>query len=747
MKKVAVFGVVVLVLSIGLVAPMEASQVATLKAGGQSSDAKVMKKPHAQEKSITQQSQVTWNGPSGIIDTLRAYTGIGGINFGFGNGDSMLVWLQPQAACSLVAIRLNNINWEGNMLIDIWDGGHYDGHITTQDSTDANGWIGTYVPITSTNWIPGPVMGHSPLGWSALDQEHHFWGPFPYTITPSHANSWIEIPASAGLQGEVNLGGDPFYVGAVFYQISGWGFHCDDPDYLPYSFFKFYFQCCGPDNTHDGWFIRSYSPWVEVIVSYYENTPPDISSITIQNDTYGPGPFLIEAKITDVDAEDAANAGVADAHLVYTINAMTDSVPMSGPFEGGAFAGSLPDIEPWDAVTYFISACDPPGLCSKTSQISFERIQPLHPMADILLVNDGMRVDSLYLDLLDHLVVDDQNRRYEYEYWDITPHNGIDASVVNWGWNTIIVGGWGCRNTLPGFEYSSQDVFVSFLESGVSDTVSRNILYIDQDYFCVQPDYGCAWDEELGAEDFLYDYFGVAFAISDNHGAESGDYDSVAVGVNGDPITSDFADQPISFRPDVLTDTPENWNWPDWIESEAGGANRIFTYRDSHFGGGIRYDGDYFKTVYLPWQLDFAVDTTESGNVVPRPGVPLLLQNILRWFGTKIERLGVDPNAGQRSLPISCSLDQNYPNPFNVTTDVRYQIADDRFPFHTTLKIFNILGQEVRTLVDEVQQAGIYTVQWDGKDENGTEVGSGIYFYRFSTGRDITLTRRMILLR
>ena len=45
------------------------------------------------------------------------------------------------------------------MLIDIWDGSRYDGHITTTDSTDSNGWIGTYDPITSSNWVPGPVMG------------------------------------------------------------------------------------------------------------------------------------------------------------------------------------------------------------------------------------------------------------------------------------------------------------------------------------------------------------------------------------------------------------------------------------------------------------------------------------------------------------------------------------------------------------------------------------------------------------
>jgi hypothetical protein len=747
MKKVAVLTVVLLVLCTGYISPVLSGQIATLKPGASSSDVKVLKKPIPVEKSSVKKPKAIVNEPTGIIDTLRAYTGIGGINFGFTDGDSMLVWLQPEAACSLVAIRLNVINWEGNMLLDIWDGSRYDGHITTQDSTDANGWIGTYVPITSTNWVPGPVMGHTPLGWNAMDPEHHFWGPFPYTITPSHAESWVEIPASAGIQGEVELGSNPFYVGAVFFRTAGWGFLTDDPKYLPYSFFKFYQQCCGPDDTHDGWFIRSYSPWVEVIVSYYRNTPPSISGMTVHNDTYGPGPFHIEAEITDVDAENPANAGVASAYLVYTINAITDSVIMDGPFQGGTFTGNIPPIEPWDSIIYSIRACDPADLCSESITTSFRRLKPVHELADILLINDGMQIDSLYLDMFDHRIVDPQENLYEYEYWDMSAHHGIDASVINRGWKTIIIAGWGCRNTLPGFEYSSQDIYASFLEAGVSEESPHNILYIDQDYFCVQDDYGCDWDEELLEEDFLYDYFGVAFAISDNHGAEVGDYDSDAVGITGDPITNEFVEHPINFRPDVLTSNPENWNWPDWIESQVSGAVRLFTYRDTQFGAGVRYDGGYFKTVYLPWQLDFAVDTTESGDVVPRSGVPLLMQNILWWFDTESRRLGTDPVEEQTPTPERYILDQNYPNPFNVTTDIGYEMPDSRSSSPVSLRIFNILGQEVRTVVNEEQDPGQYVVTWDGKDHNGTDVSSGVYFYQLFIDKNMTQTRRMMLLR
>ena len=108
--------------------------------------------------------------------------------------------------------------------------------------------------------------------------------------------------------------------------------------------------------------------------------------------------------------------------------------------------------------------------------------------------------------------------------------------------------------------------------------------------------------------------------------------------------------------------------------------------------------------------------------------------------------------AGQ--VPGEYSLSQNYPNPFNPYTDIRYQIPDGRLPHHTTLRIHNVLGQEVRTLVDEVQEAGYYTITWDGKDNDGRQVPSGVYFYRLTAGGtswenrgDFVATRRMVLMK
>ena len=99
-----------------------------------------------------------------------------------------------------------------------------------------------------------------------------------------------------------------------------------------------------------------------------------------------------------------------------------------------------------------------------------------------------------------------------------------------------------------------------------------------------------------------------------------------------------------------------------------------------------------------------------------------------------------------KQTPTQFHLSQNYPNPFNPVTDIRYQITDSGSPVHTTLKIYNILGQGVRTLVDEPKHGGYYTVTWNGMDNSGFRVASGVYFYRLASG-DYVDTRSMLLLK
>jgi flagellar hook assembly protein FlgD len=76
---------------------------------------------------------------------------------------------------------------------------------------------------------------------------------------------------------------------------------------------------------------------------------------------------------------------------------------------------------------------------------------------------------------------------------------------------------------------------------------------------------------------------------------------------------------------------------------------------------------------------------------------------------------------------LTFSLSQNYPNPFNPETSISYQVPEAST---VVLRIFNALGQEIRTLVNGQQAAGQYDIKWDGRDSAGIKVNSGVYLYR-----------------
>ena len=159
--------------------------------------------------------------------------------------------------------------------------------------------------------------------------------------------------------------------------------------------------------------------------------------------------------------------------------------------------------------------------------------------------------------------------------------------------------------------------------------------------------------------------------------------------------------------------------------SEGGGAG--YSYTDTEVVTGMTY---YYKLE--------SVDLTGSST----------------WHGPISITLGMTGVAEGPSpfIPDVFALAQNYPNPFNATTTISYAlpVTGERelvtSPTHTTVRIYNILGQEVVTLVDGTKEAGYHSVQWNGTDSAGQVVPSGIYIYRITAG-NWTDAKRMVLLK
>jgi flagellar hook assembly protein FlgD len=103
----------------------------------------------------------------------------------------------------------------------------------------------------------------------------------------------------------------------------------------------------------------------------------------------------------------------------------------------------------------------------------------------------------------------------------------------------------------------------------------------------------------------------------------------------------------------------------------------------------------------------------------------------------------IQPTITGDEVPNAYKLGQNFPNPFNPTTTIKFDV---RAKGHVKLQIYNVAGQLIKTMVDEVMDAGSYSKEWTGVNNAGAKVASGVYFYRFEA-ENFTATKKMVLLR
>jgi hypothetical protein len=125
-----------------------------------------------------------------------------------------------------------------------------------------------------------------------------------------------------------------------------------------------------------------------------------------------------------------------------------------------------------------------------------------------------------------------------------------------------------------------------------------------------------------------------------------------------------------------------------------------------------------------------------------REEIRATVDEMLKGYGIELPEK-TESNSSENTSKESVIKSQNFPNPFNPQTEIAYSLPGDCY---VKLTIYNIQGQKVKQLVDEYQSAGTKKVVWDGCDESGEEVASGIYFYRIEAGPN-TETNRMALLK
>ena len=170
---------------------------------------------------------------------------------------------------------------------------------------------------------------------------------------------------------------------------------------------------------------------------------------------------------------------------------------------------------------------------------------------------------------------------------------------------------------------------------------------------------------------------------------------------------------------------------------------------DSPLGWGFaETDGDGFYEFIdvLPgtwligaYQQNYTTDPLLREGTIFLGGPPATDQDFELVMGTGVI------SGDQAETPLEFRLLQNRPNPFNAETLIAYALARGSSE-RVTLKIFNVLGQEIRTLVDEVQPGGLYLARWDGRDHQALQAASGVYFAELRAG-SLRHTRKLVLMR
>lgn len=224
-----------------------------------------------------------------------------------------------------------------------------------------------------------------------------------------------------------------------------------------------------------------------------------------------------------------------------------------------------------------------------------------------------------------------------------------------------------------------------------------------------------------------------------------------------------------------------NWvkditNNPVLMPGNPGEWDDLFVYTPDVIWDGVKYHMWYFGRGGTPLTSGIGYATSSDGvnwekdttnNPVLRPGDPgewddnivahpkvIITNTVYRMWYTGNDGINARIGLATDSIPVGISdkditairnfsLSQNYPNPFNPTTSIDYTLPKSS---PVKLKIFSLLGQEIRALVDEHQSAGTKTVVWDGRDNLGRLVSSGIYVYRLQADNEVR-SRKMLLVR
>ena len=217
--------------------------------------------------------------------------------------------------------------------------------------------------------------------------------------------------------------------------------------------------------------------------------------------------------------------------------------------------------------------------------------------------------------------------------------------------------------------------------------------------------------------------------------------DENGTNITGDylPIPSELQDFPLPVEMTAYSATRQEnaieLNWRTESELNNLGFN---IYRSEQAEEGYSLISDELVrgqgTTTAAHDYSYIDDTIESDKDYWYTIETVSTDGVSTYYGPMAASTMSDIDMNLNATPAEFALMQNYPNPFNPSTEIRYQLAKST---KTTLSIYDVRGQRVKQLISGIQDAGAYTVVWNGLDATGARVNSGIYIYELKAGAEV----------
>jgi hypothetical protein len=501
---------------------------------------------------------------------------------------------------------------------------------------------------------------------------------------------------------------------------------------------KFYANGRNDPGNDIGWWVREYTWDFLVAVDITGDPPPSIDSVTQVPSGIDVGPFTVTAYITDTNPGNPSQAGVASATLHWTIDGGTtwNDVPMTGSEPN--YSAEIPAQAPYSTVEYYIEATDigTPQHTSVGTTYSFYIFAPT-PGVKTLVVFNGYSTPTGYPQNY-YFGADIRSGAEVFEH-DTWSYGALPAGLLDNYDNLIEI----CNGAPDAY---NDDVVRPWLAADGN----RNYYLEGQEWLGSRYSYT---DKAFVAGDFEFDILGVNYVYNDvsydgTVGQEAPSLLMPQAGTAfGQPqldIFATYTPTPDSIQYDpVYEGNSGDQNWIDGFNVEGDVEVDVVTETRGIAGAPAvdTLNCAAHRTLTAGNKIFFAsywtlfVNTTETNyNWLGYEKESSAYQALL-WFGIPITLEVKQVGSG---VPEVYSLAQNYPNPFNPSTTINFTIPQTS---KVVLKIYDVLGREVATLLNSEKAAGNYQVDFDA-----SKLASGVYVYTINAG-SFTSSKKMMLMK